>query len=188
MYKIETDYSVIGFFKSLWYFIFTAYVTTLNYVEIEHHLLAGLGLAMTLDTILGIWKAKKLGLKPSSRVGWRGLLGKILGLLLVGIVGALFKYAFNIESFIFVSAAVSFMFIYELYSSVAHGYTIYTGKKIREFDAISMMFKFVLFYLRRMAEKIIKVSDPNKRRHSNHRGKDSFDRYEDSEEDDEFYE
>jgi hypothetical protein len=181
VYKIQTDYSIIGFFKSLWYIVFTLYVTTLQYVEIEHHLLAALTGAMVLDTVLGIWKAKKLGIKPSSRIGWRG----ILGLLLVGVAGALFKYAFNIESFIFVSAAVSFMFIYELYSSIAHAYTIYTGVKIKEFDAISMMFKFCLFYLRKMAEKIIKVSDPNKRRHNR---KDSFDKYEEEEEDEEFYE
>jgi len=156
----KADWSAEGIIKVLGYYITTAYFATLNYLELTSSLLGALSIAMLLDTVLGIWKAKKLKIKPTSRIGWRGLLGKVLGLLLVGAVGAIFKLGFNVESLVFVNVAMSLMLVYELYSMVAHAYTLWTGIKTKEYDAISIMLRYLLDWLRKFAEVMIKKSYP----------------------------
>lgn len=157
--SFKTDWSAWSFLKIAGYYIGTAFIASMEYVNLSDNLLVALSAALFLDTLLGVIKNIRLGGKPSSRFGIKGIIGKVLGLFIIASVGAILKLGLGIEALGFVSTAFSLMLIYELYSIIAHAYSIFTRKKIKEYDAMSMVFKFALRYLRKLAEKLIKISD-----------------------------
>lgn len=153
MYKI--DWSLEGILKSIIYPFAVVFGASINYIEVKHNILTAAFIALILDTIFGVAKAYKLGIKPSSKEGWKGLIGKLLGLLLVGGVAAIFKLL-GIEVSYFVNGLLMILTVYELYSAIANFYTARTGIKVKEYDAISIILKIMLDKLKAIGELLIK--------------------------------
>lgn len=153
LYKV--DWSIEGIVKTLVYYTAVSLSFLIDYVEIKDKILVAVLIALILDTVLGSAKAKKLGIKPTSREGWRGLQAKLLGLLLVGGVGAILKLlGFSIG--IFINSILVILVVYEVYSAVGNFYTMRTGIKVKEYDAVSIVLKLVLDKLKAIGDVLIK--------------------------------
>lgn len=159
MYKI--DWSPEGILKTVIYPIAVAFGSTLDYIDIKHNVLTAAFIAIVLDTIFGIAKAKRLGIKPTSKEGWRGMIGKLLGLLLLGGVAAILKLI-GLDVSLFVNGLLFILIVYEIYSAVANFYTARTGVKVKEYDAISIVLKLLLDKLKTVGEALIKKTKNDK--------------------------
>lgn len=153
IYKI--DWSPEGILKTVIYPVAVAFGSTLNYIDIKQNIMTAALIAIALDTIFGIAKAKKLGIKPSSKEGWKGLIGKLLGLILLGGSAAILKLM-GLDTSVFVNGLLFILIVYELYSAVANFYTARTGVKVKEYDAISIVLKLLLDKLKSIGEALVK--------------------------------
>lgn len=159
MYKI--DWSTEGLLKTVIYPLSVAFGATLNYIDMKHNVLTAALIAIILDTIFGIAKAKRLGIKPTSEEGWGGMIGKLLGLLLLGGVAAILKLM-GLDVSFFVNGLLCILIVYELYSAVANFYTARTGIKVKEYDAISIILKLMLDKLKNIGDALVKKNKSDK--------------------------
>lgn len=150
----KIDWSVVGLCKALFYYVALFASTLLNYAEVKKEVVFALSLAMIFDTITGIAKSYRMGRKITSREGKKGIIEKILmlfGLLFLGIIGKLLGLDL---SWLVVNSLI-LLTIFEVYSFFGNIGAIRTGVETQEFDAISMLIKFLQTSLKTIIEKIL---------------------------------
>lgn len=152
VYKI--DWSFIGICKATFYYVALFVSTLLNYAEVKKEVVFALSIAMVFDTITGIAKSYRMGRKITSREGKKGIIEKVLmllGLLLLGIIGKLLGLDL---SWLVVNSLI-LLTIFEVYSFFGNIGAIRTGVETQEFDAISMLIKFLQTSLKSIIDKIM---------------------------------
>lgn len=150
----KIDWSFVGICKAMFYYLALFASTLLNYAEVKKEVVFALSLAMIFDTITGIAKSYRMGRKITSREGKKGIIEKILmlfGLLFLGIIGKLLGLDL---SWLVVNSLI-LLTIFEVYSFFGNIGAIRTGVETQEFDAISMLIKFLQTSLKTIIEKIL---------------------------------
>lgn len=150
----KIDWSFVGLCKALFYYVALFASTLLNYAEVKKEVVFALSLAMIFDTITGIAKSYRMGRKITSREGKKGIIEKILmlfGLLFLGIIGKLLGLDL---SWLVVNSLI-LLTIFEVYSFFGNIGAIRTGVETQEFDAISMLIKFLQTSLKTIIDKLL---------------------------------
>ena len=152
--KYSLDLSPLGIFKAIIYFLATSFTSTLAYINVKQEIVFALTLAMVFDTITGFIKTKRIGQKPSSKVGKKGILDKVLllgAVLLLGVVGKLLL----IDLSWFIVNVLILLTIFEVYSIFGNLLIARTGKEdVEEIDAVSLVIKIIRDYLKKLITKI----------------------------------
>ena len=150
----KIDWSVVGLCKAMFYYVALFASTLLNYAEVKKEVVFALSLAMIFDTITGIAKSYRMGRKITSSEGKKGIIEKILmlfGLLFLGIIGKLLGLDL---SWLVVNSLI-LLTIFEVYSFFGNIGAIRTGVETQEFDAISMLIKFLQTSLKTIIDKLL---------------------------------
>jgi hypothetical protein len=75
-----------------------------------------------------------------SKIGWIKTIAKVLGMLLIGVVGLVFK-ALKIPHEYFVMASLMGLALHDLISCTRNLYVIRTGQELPELDVVSMVIR-----------------------------------------------
>lgn len=154
---MKIDTSIKGIFQALVYAVGCVYAW-LDTNGINTYVFTVLFGFMGLDIFLGWIKASVVkGLpNPTSKIAKKGILVKILLLLVPAIVGLVYG-AFNVENaFKAVNMFLIALMIAEAYSNIANIYMIYTGEVLSEFDAVTFVIKKAGNKLKKLIEAILK--------------------------------
>ncbi len=156
----KIDWTLAGVLQALFYGVAGLIVNSFDYIQVKDNILWAMAIAIVLDTVTGVSKSIKLGIKPTSRDGWRGLYGKFLGILFLAGGTAILKLL-GINITVFLNTCLTILTVYEVYSAGGNVYTWRTGKKVEEYDAMSIVLKVFLEKLKEIAEILIKKNKPN---------------------------
>jgi phage-related holin len=153
---MEIDYSKWGYLKPLIYIVVSAY-TWVDNVGVNAYVFSVLAVFMVMDMILGVWKASVVkGLNnPTSRRAKKGILTKLIVLVIPVVVGLIWG-AFDKENALrIVNVLLGALMVAEGYSNIGNAYSIYTGEVLSEFDAVTFVIKKVSEKIKTLLEKII---------------------------------
>lgn len=128
--------------KFIMNFLYLPFVSTLLYLGLNKEAIAGLAILLVIDMITGVAKEYRLGRKPQSRRFTNGIISKMV-LLLIPFILAISAKAINIDIVSIVWVVINALVLSEAYSSIANIYTISTGKEVEEFDAMSLILRFI---------------------------------------------
>ena len=123
-------------------FLYLPFVSTLMYLGLNQEAIVGLAVLLTIDMVTGVAKEYKLGRVPQSRRFTNGIISKAV-LILIPFIMAISGKAVNIDLTVIVYVVINALILSEAYSSIANIYTISTGKEVEEFDAMSLILKFI---------------------------------------------
>jgi phage-related holin len=139
--------------KSFIYTISASVGAFLHFIGLDPLALWILALSFILDFLTGITKAWVVG-EYKSKIGWVKTLSKVLGIGLIACVALVLKllgYGYGT----FITASFMILACHDLISATANIYTIRTGKKLEEFDAISILIKAINEKLIALVKKLM---------------------------------
>lgn len=136
------DTSCPGWIKSIFYIIIGASTAVFDYIDVKSILVGTLTLLMVLDWITGLLKAWKLKIPITSKRSGKGLVEKLILLVIPVAIGITMK-AIGFNFGVTVNAIFAMLCVAELYSLIGNCYCIYTGVDEKEFDAVTAVIKFV---------------------------------------------
>lgn len=160
---LQIDTTMIGIAKAISYF-FVCFYTWLHSTGIDAYAFHVLVVFMVLDMILGAWKAKRVKElnNPSSREAKKGIATKLI-IFTIPVVSGLIWGLFDKENPIkIVNTLLVALALAEGYSVIGNAYSVYSRKKISEFDAITYIFKSVSNAIKNLLEKTLKNFDESK--------------------------
>ena len=134
-------------------YVFGAWLmTALEASGVDVAILLVLAMAFVSDYVMGVLAAFKTH-EWRSRIGWIGFMAKLFGILIIisismlfGIMGVPYKLSLTGMFTIFA--------INDILSALRHWYTIRTGRKLTEYDAITGFIKSMHDYLKKIAAKM----------------------------------
>ncbi|WP_440880627.1 phage holin family protein [Tenacibaculum sp. C7A-26P2] len=153
---MEVDFSLKGIIQAVSYLAICFY-SWLNSVGIDAYAFHVLLLFMVLDMFFGVLKAKKIPeLKnPSSREAKKGIVSKIIMFSIPVVVGFTWGLFDKNNAIRVVNTSLIALAIAEGYSVVANAGSVYSGKNLREYDAVTYLFKVVTRLIRGLLEKFL---------------------------------
>lgn len=110
----------------------------LNWAGINPDAFFVLSVLVVFDYITGIGKAKKLKIPITSKTSTYGILAK-LSILIMPLILGLTAKGLDVDASTFVNVAMDLIILSELYSIIGNVYTIRSGEKIAEYDALSLL-------------------------------------------------
>lgn len=123
-------------------FLYLPFVTMLVYLGLNKEAVVGLAVLLVIDMITGVAKEFKLGRMPRSRRFTNGIVSKVV-LILIPFVLAITAKAVSIDIVVMIWVVINALILSETYSSIANIYTISTGREVEEFDAMSLILRFI---------------------------------------------
>lgn len=142
MQNPKLDISFFGWLKVCFYFISLYIGSTITYIGVRHDIVMTLTILMVADYFSGIIKAWKLNIDVTSKRSNKGIIEKITLLAIPFSMGLVFKVV-HIPIGITIQTVFTLLIVAELYSFIGNCYCIYTGKDIKEFDAVTYMLRFL---------------------------------------------
>lgn len=158
------DTTGVGWLKTLAGGLFSWLIVQLDLVGVSAPLLLILIILLAIDTSTGAIKAHIFGQSVRSRLWKRGVLFKML-ILLVLIVFALTSKALLIamgkdfDLLITMDIVFSILIVGEAFSSLSNVYMIVTGEKVKEYNAFVGLLKIGMKSLQRILKRIIPDED-----------------------------
>lgn len=141
-------------------YVFFSWISlVLSNSGVQPTLMLVLGFSFMADYVLGVLAAIKTR-EFDSQKGLIGFLAKLMGLVLIICISILLKFA-GISSSISLTSFFVIMSINDVMSGLRHWYTIRTGKRIKEYDAISELIIQLHNRLRKMVKKIMHIVNKN---------------------------
>lgn len=136
------DTSFIGWCKAAFYIIVGIISTSIHYIGLKNDIVLTLTTLMIVDWLTGILKAHQLDIAVTSKKSNKGLLEKLMLLIIPVSIGAVFK-VINIPIGITIQTVFSLLIVTELYSLIGNCYCIYTKEDIKEYDAVSAAIRWI---------------------------------------------
>lgn len=134
---------------------FTTVIAYIEYVWVNPEMMTLLAVLMVFDVMTGIGKRIALWHKDiTSRKLTVGLMSKIFVLSLLLLLAWAFKIT-TLWNDVAIGVVVWLFIAWELYSSIQNIYTIKTGKKISEYDAVGTILWWLLSLVKRSIEKTL---------------------------------
>jgi phage-related holin len=118
-----------------------------------------LGFSFVIDYAFGVLASFKMR-SFTYEMGFVGFISKLLGIGLVICIAMLLKVA-NINHHASLTFFFTVLAINDILSALRHWYTIKTGKKIAQYDAISALIAGLHSYLKKIVGTMIKDIDKN---------------------------
>lgn len=142
MTNTKLDISAFGWAKVCFYFLSLWVSSCITYIGVRHDIVFTLTILMVADYVSGIIKAWKLKIEVTSKRSNKGIIEKATLLAIpfaIGIVGKVVgvPIGFTIQWFF------TMITVAELYSFIGNCYGIYTGKDVKEFDAVTYILRFI---------------------------------------------
>lgn len=133
--------------------LYWAWAWVFNYLWLHSEWFMILAFFLLFDTVTGVIKTIALDRKPTSRRFFLGVVSKVLMLCVPLLIALLSKVTVwrNLEWF--VSMLVGLLSVWEVYSIIQNIVIIRTQKEIEEYDAITTVFKRLLWLLRDKIDK-----------------------------------
>lgn len=126
--------------KTAWYI---AWVAIFEYLQIPQEQLSILAILMVVDFLTGI--AKQYRINPQgieSHKAWIGIVKKICTIILIFSVALVIRgIGFEPQSYILI--ILSLLIVAEWYSIVQNIYSVHTGNRLSEYDAISAVIGWI---------------------------------------------
>lgn len=142
MFNLDIDTSFWGWIKTAMYFIAMCFSLGVNYIEASEKIILTLTFLMVIDWISGVIKAIRLNIKPSSKRSNKGLIEKVMLLVIPISIGVTLK-AINIPIGVTIQTVFSLLMIAELISVISNCYCIYTREDVKEYDAVTALIKWI---------------------------------------------
>lgn len=142
MERPQLDMSLFGWAKVIFYFVSLWIGSCITYIGVRHDIVFTLTILMVADYISGIIKAWKLKIEVTSKRSNKGIIEKITLLAIPMSMGMVFKVV-NIPIGITIQSVFTILIVAELYSFIGNCYCIYTGKDVKEFDAVTYILRFI---------------------------------------------
>lgn len=136
------DTSFFGWCKAAFYIIVGIISTSVHYIGVKNDIVLTLTTLMIADWLTGILKAHQLNIALTSKKSNKGLLEKLMLLIIPVSIGAVFK-VINIPIGITIQTVFSLLIVTELYSLIGNCYCIYTKEDIKEYDAVSAAIRWI---------------------------------------------
>lgn len=133
-------FSSIWWYKILWYISIAGIFQYLQLSEIQVFILS---VMMVIDTIT--WVLKQYRLDPkliSSHWLWGGVIKKILTIMFLFSFALMFKWIW-IDWKTYITSILSILIVSEFYSTTQNIYSFRTWQKVQEYDAISVIIKYI---------------------------------------------
>lgn len=127
--------------KTYGYMLFGFIGTACVYIGVEPVVILILVGSFILDFLTGMLKAYYKG-NYKSKIGWVKTIAKILGMLLVGLVGLVFK-VLGLPHNYFVMSSLMGLALHDLISCTRNLYVIRTNKELPELDVISLIIRSI---------------------------------------------
>lgn len=144
--ETTTTYKLVGYVAAIGVF---------EYLSIEETQVAILSALMVMDVLSWIAKQYRLDKKEiTSHKLWQGLIKKILTIMFLFSFALMFKWL-ELDGWTYIKWALSLLIMSEFYSITQNIYSYSTGIKIKEFDAVSAVIKFIWEQLLAVIEKTI---------------------------------
>ena len=159
MFESNIDTSAWGWVKSALYFISVAVSLGINYIEASEKIIFTLTALMVVDWLTGIVKAIRLNIKPTSKRSNKGIIEKVMLLVIPISIGVTLK-AVDIPIGITIQTVFSLLLVAELISVISNCYCIYTRTDIQEYDAVTALLKWLKTTIMRAFKSFL--SDNNK--------------------------
>lgn len=121
------------------YMASTAFGAFCAWIGIEPIVIYILVFAFGLDFLTGILKSHVVG-NYKSKIGWIKTIAKVLGVLLIGCIGLVFKLL-KLPHDYFVMACLMGLALHDLISCTRNLYVIRTGQELSELDVVSLVIR-----------------------------------------------
>jgi phage-related holin len=144
----------------VFYVFGTWFMTMLEASGIDVAILIVLGGAFATDYVMGLlasFKTKEF----KSRIGLIGFLSKLFGIVIIILISMLLNML-GIPNKISLTGMFTLFAINDILSALRHWYTIKTGEKLTEYDAITTFIRSMHEYLKGIASKFMPIKDPTK--------------------------
>lgn len=142
MFDSQIDTTFWGWIKSALYFVSMALSLGINYIEASERIIFTLTALMVVDWLTGITKAIRLNIKPTSKRSNKGLIEKVMLLVIPISIGVTLK-AIDIPIGVTMQTVFSLLLVAELISVISNCYCIYTKTDIQEYDAVTALLKWL---------------------------------------------
>ena len=139
--------------KSYYYTLSATIGITLDFLGLDPLALYILVIAFLIDFLTGMTKAYVLG-EYKSKIGWVKTISKVLGMGLIACIALVMKLI-GIPHSLFITSSFMILACHDLISATANLYTIRTGKKLEEFDAISQLIHNLHTFLIKLVKKLM---------------------------------
>lgn len=126
-------------------------IALLEYLDLSIEKMSILGLLLMIDYISGITKAFVIGEQIKSKRAIAGILSKLM-VLTIPLVLAFMAKGIGIDAKGYVSYAIDLLIVAETYSIIGNIYSIKTGEKVQEIDAISIIIRALSRFLQKLLE------------------------------------
>jgi phage-related holin len=136
------DTSFWGWCKAIFYVIVGVASTSIHYIGVKNDIVLTLTTLMIADWLTGILKAHQLEIELTSKKSNKGLIEKLMLLIIPVSIGIVFK-VINIPIGITVQTVFSLLIVTELYSLIGNCYCVYTKEDIKEYDAVSAAIRWI---------------------------------------------
>lgn len=134
---------------------YVAAIGVFEYLSIEETQVAILSILMIMDVLSWLAKQYKLDKKEiTSHRLWQGLIKKILTIMFLFSFALMFKWL-ELDGGTYIKWALSLLIMSEFYSITQNVYSYSTWEKVKEFDAVSLVIKFIWEQLLEVIEKTI---------------------------------
>lgn len=152
-------------FRTYWaYALYTTMVVALNNIHIDGYAFVILAILLVADTILWVGKSYVLdGHKPerfSSRKLKIGVISKTAILFLVLLVGLAMSVRLGETARIFVNSVLWLLIAWELISIVQNVIVMKTREPLEEWDAVSVVLKWLLSFVKKTVQEKIEHDFP----------------------------
>lgn len=154
---MQVDTSLKGMAKAFMYVVACLY-TWIDAHGINAYVFTALFFLMALDIVLGVIKSKVVSTlpNPSSRKAKKGILTKLIMLVIPAVTGIVWG-AFHAENALkIVNLLLTALMVAEGYSNIANAYAIYSGEELEEYDAVSFVFKKAGQKIKELLEALLK--------------------------------
>lgn len=126
--------------KIPWYI---AIVFVFEYLDIKEAQVSILSILMIIDTITWVAKQYKLNKNEiTSHNAWKWITKKMLTMMFLFSFALMFKWI-DIDWTAYIKSVLSLLIVSEFYSICQNVYSFRTGKKVNEYDAVSLIIKFI---------------------------------------------
>lgn len=128
-------------------------IAIFQFLGIPQMQIAILWVLMIFDFFTGVWKAYRLNKQEiTSHSAWLGAMKKVWTFILIFSLALVMK-ALELEPDWYIKTVISILIMSEFYSIIQNLYAMRTGKVIPEFDAISLLLKFIWEWVKNWLEK-----------------------------------
>lgn len=138
--------------KAPLYTAFVIFGSFCAYIGIEPLVVWILIGAFCLDFATGLLKAQVVG-NYRSKIGWIKTIAKVMGVLMIGLVGLVFKQL-KLPHEYFVMSCLMGLALHDLISCTRNLYVIRTGKELPELDVVSMIIRKIHTQLVNIVKKL----------------------------------